>query len=67
MAHLFLALFLIVFGLNLLFGLSIPIRVTGLLALIASVLLVLERFGVRVDWIEKFRERPSVETPKPQN
>ena len=49
MAHIFLALFLIVFGLNLLFGLSIPIWVTGLLALIAGVLLVMERFGVRVD------------------
>ena len=49
MAHLFLALFLIIFGLNLLFGLAIPIWVTGLLALIAGVLLVMERFGVRVD------------------
>jgi hypothetical protein len=49
MAHLFLALFLIVFGLNLLFGLAIPIWVTGLLALIAGVMLVLERFGLRVD------------------
>lgn len=49
MAHLILALFLIVFGLNLLFGLSIPFWVTGLLALIAGVLLVMERFGVRVD------------------
>ena len=49
MAHLFLALFLIVFGLNLLFGLAIPIWVTGLLALIAGVLLVMERFGLRVN------------------
>ena len=49
MAHLILALFLIVFGLNLLFGLSIPMWVTGLLALIAGVMLVMERFGVRVD------------------
>ena len=49
MAHIFVALFLIVFGLNLLFGLSIPIWVTGLLALIAGVLLLMERFGVRVD------------------
>ena len=49
MAHLFLALFLLVFGLNLLFGLSIPIWVTGLLAVIAGALLVMERFGVRVD------------------
>ncbi|MDP2137666.1 MAG: hypothetical protein Q8J74_07410 [Candidatus Didemnitutus sp.] len=49
MAHLLLALFLIVFGLNLLFGLSIPMWVTGVLALIAGVLFVLEHFKVRVD------------------
>jgi uncharacterized membrane protein HdeD (DUF308 family) len=49
MAHLVLALFLIVFGLNLLFGLSIPIWVSGLLALIAGVMLVMEHFRVRVD------------------
>ena len=49
MAHLVLALFLIVFGLNLLFGLSVPIWIIGLLALIAGVLFVLERFKVRVD------------------
>jgi hypothetical protein len=49
MAHLFLALFLLVFGLNLLFGLSIPIWVTGLLASIAGVLLVLEHFRLRVE------------------
>lgn len=49
MAKLFLALFLIVFGLNLLLGLSIPIWVTGILAVIAGVLLVMERFNVRVE------------------
>jgi uncharacterized membrane protein HdeD (DUF308 family) len=49
MAHLFLALFLLVFGLNLLFGLSIPIWVSGLLALIAGILLVMEHFRVRLD------------------
>jgi hypothetical protein len=49
MAHLFLALFLLVFGLNLLFGLSIPIWVSGLLALIAGLLLVMEHFRVRLD------------------
>jgi hypothetical protein len=48
MPHLFLALFLIVFGLNLLFGLAIPIWVTGLLALIAGALLVMEHFRLRV-------------------
>lgn len=49
MANLFLALFLLVFGLNLLFGLSIPIWVTGLLAVIAGALLVMHHFRVRVD------------------
>ena len=49
MAQLFLALFLIVFGLNLLIGLSIPLWVTGLLALVAGVLLAMEHFRVRVD------------------
>ena len=49
MANVFLALFLIVFGLNLLFGLSIPIWVTGLLALIAGGMIAMERFRVRVD------------------
>lgn len=49
MAHLFLALFLLVFGLNLMVGLSIPTWVTGLLALVAGALLVLEHFRVRVD------------------
>ncbi len=48
MAHIFVALFFIVFGLNLLFGLSIPMWVTGLLALIAGVLLAMEQFGVNV-------------------
>jgi len=47
MARLFLAVFLLIFGLNLLFGLSIPIWVTGLLALIAGVLLLIEHFSVR--------------------
>jgi uncharacterized membrane protein HdeD (DUF308 family) len=49
MAKVLLALFLIVFGLNLLFGLSIPIWVTGLLALVAGVMLVMEHFCVRVE------------------
>ena len=49
MSRLFLALFLIVFGLNLLFGLSIPIWITGLLALIAGVMLAMEHFRVRLE------------------
>jgi len=50
MAKLALALFLIVFGLNLLFGLSLPIQIIGLLALLAGILFLMERFNVaRVD------------------
>lgn len=49
LGHLFLAIFLIIFGLNLLFGLTIPVWITGILALVAGVLLLLERFSVRVD------------------
>lgn len=49
MAHLFVALFLIVFGLNLLFGLSIPIWVSGLLAVIAGVLLIMEHFRIGIN------------------
>ena len=49
MAHLFVALFLIVFGLNILIGLSLPMWLIGLLAIIAGVLLVMEHFRVRVD------------------
>ena len=49
MSRLFLALFLIVFGLNLLIGLSLPIWITGLLALIAGVMLVMEHFRVRLE------------------
>ena len=49
MSRIFLASFLLVFGLNLLFGLSIPLWVTGLLAIVAGVLLVLEHFRVHVD------------------
>lgn len=49
MAHLILALFLIVFGLNILIGLSLPMWVIGSLAVVAGVLLVLEHFRVRVD------------------
>jgi uncharacterized membrane protein HdeD (DUF308 family) len=49
MANIFLGIFLIVFGLNLLFGLNLPIWVSGVLALIAGVLLLMQCFGVRVD------------------
>ena len=49
MGHIFLAIFLLIFGLNILIGLSIPLWVIGALAVIAGVLLVLEHFRVRVD------------------
>lgn len=49
MAQLFLALFLIIFGLNLVLGLSLPIWITGVLALVAGVLLMAEHFRIRVD------------------
>jgi uncharacterized membrane protein HdeD (DUF308 family) len=49
MAQLILALFLLVFGLNLLLGLAIPPLVIGLLAIVAGVMLALEHFRVRVD------------------
>jgi hypothetical protein len=48
MTKIFLALFLIVFGLNLLFGLNIPIWVSGVLALVAGVLILFEFFSLRV-------------------
>jgi hypothetical protein len=48
MAHIFLAIFLIVFGLNMLLGLSLPLWLLGILALIAGILLLLEAFRVRV-------------------
>ncbi len=46
MAHLFLAVFLLVFGLNLLIGVAIPGWIIGILALIAGILLLAEHFGV---------------------
>ena len=49
MAHIFLAIFLIVFGLNILIGLNIPMWVIAILAIVAGVLLLLERLRVRVD------------------
>ncbi|MDI1319192.1 MAG: hypothetical protein PSW75_03220 [bacterium] len=45
MPQLFLAIFLIVFGLNILFGVALPSWVIGLLALIAGTALLLQRFG----------------------
>lgn len=44
MSKLLLALFLVVFGLNLLSGLPVPIWVTGILAVAAGIMLLLEYF-----------------------
>lgn len=49
MALLFTAVFLIVFGLNILIGLSIPLWIIGTLAVIAGVLLLLSHFNLRVE------------------
>ncbi len=49
MGHIFLAIFLFVFGLNMLLGLGIPPWIHGALALLAGVLLLVERFGVRIE------------------
>lgn len=49
MAKIFLALFLLIFGLNMLLGLAIPIWITGILALVAGILLLAERFNPRID------------------
>lgn len=46
MGHLFLAIFLIVFGVNMLFQLSLPLWVLGVLAVIPGVLLLGERLGI---------------------
>lgn len=49
MARVLLAVFLLVFGLNLLLGLGVPVRITGLLALIAGVTTLMDHFRIRVD------------------
>lgn len=49
MAQLFVAIFLLVFGVNILLSLGIPSWVLGVLALVAGVLLLVERFGGRVE------------------
>jgi hypothetical protein len=49
MAHLFMAVLFLVFGLNVLLGLAMPGWTSGLCATIAGVLLLAERFGNRVD------------------
>ena len=48
MAHIFLAIFLILFGINMLVGVTLPLWLLGALAVIAGVLLLVERFGGRL-------------------
>lgn len=45
MANIALAVYLLLVGLNILFGLDIPAKLLGVLALVAGVLMLLERFG----------------------
>lgn len=49
MAQILLAVFLLVFGLNLLLGLTLPTWLIGLLALAAGAVLLADRFRVRID------------------
>lgn len=49
MGYLLLAIFLLVFGLNALLGLSLPVWILGALALAAGAVLLVERFAGRVD------------------
>jgi hypothetical protein len=53
MAHLLVALFLFVFGLNILIGNPIPNFIIALLAIIAAVALVFDHFRVRVRVTER--------------
>ena len=46
MSRLFLALYLLLVGLTILFGLNLPSWIAGVLALAAGALMILERFGV---------------------
>lgn len=47
-AHIFLAIYLIIVGLTVLFGLTLPPWIAGLCALIAGVLLIAGQMGVRI-------------------
>ncbi len=48
-AHIFLAIYLIIIGLTVLFGLSIPSWVAGSVALIAGVLILASNFGLSLN------------------
>lgn len=49
MAQLLLALFLVVFGINLLFGIGLPAWLLGVLALAAGIVILADHYRVRVD------------------
>lgn len=48
MAHIALAVYLLLVGLNILLNLDVPSWLLGVLALVAGVLMLLERFGYGV-------------------
>jgi hypothetical protein len=48
MSRIFLAIFLLVFGLNVTFGMGLPSWLIGVLALIAGGLILAERLGVSI-------------------
>jgi hypothetical protein len=48
MGTLLLAIFLLVFGLNIIVGLSLPTWILGVLAFAAGVVMLAERFGLRL-------------------
>jgi hypothetical protein len=46
MANILLAIFLVLFGLNILIDINLPSWILGTLALVAGVLMLAERFGI---------------------
>ncbi|MDB6169411.1 MAG: hypothetical protein JWM88_2275 [Verrucomicrobia bacterium] len=49
MAHILLAIYLILVGLTVLFGLTLPSWIAGILALAAGILMLASRLGLRID------------------
>lgn len=48
LAHIFLAIYLILVGLTILFGLTLPAWIAGIFALLAGLLMLASRFGVNL-------------------
>ena len=46
MANILLAIFLVLFGLNILIDINLPSWILGTLALVAGILMLAERFGI---------------------